>query len=56
MKMIKTKTMGIFLIAGVGIIASLINLIRLLQGQDTDLYLYLIAFGMLGVLFLASDD
>lgn len=56
MKMIKTKTIGVFLTAGVGIVASLMNTIRLLQGQDTDFYLILIAFGMLGALFIASDD
>ena len=54
--MIKTKTMGVFLTAGVAVVASLMNLIRLLQGQDTDFYLTLIAFGMLGALFIASDD
>lgn len=55
-EMIKTKTIGVFLTAGVGIVASLMNTIRLLQGQDTDFYLILIAFGMLGALFIASDD
>jgi len=53
--MIKTKTMGVFLTAGVGVIASLMYLISILQGQ-VDYTLLLIAFVGLGALFIASDD
>ena len=54
--MIKTRTMGIFLIAGVIIVSTLLNLVRVLQGQNADLYLSLISYGMLGALFLVSGD
>lgn len=56
MKMIKTKTLGVLILAGVCIAASLVNLVRILQGQDVDFYLQLIAFGGLGAIFITIDD
>jgi len=54
--MITTKTLGVIILAGVCMAASLVNLVRILQGQDADFYLQLIAFGSLGALFITSDE
>lgn len=54
--MITIKTLGVIILAGVCIVASLVNLVRILQGQDADFYLQLIAFGGLGVIFITIDD
>lgn len=53
--MIKTKTMGVLILAGVGVVASLAYLVKMLQGQ-VDYNLLLIAFLSIGALFIAGND
>jgi len=53
--MIKFKTMGVLILSGDSVVASLAYLVKMLQGQ-VDYNLLLIAFVGLGALFIANDD
>lgn len=54
--MIKTKTLGVLILVGACIAASLVNLVRILQGQDIDFHFQLIAIVVIVALFITTDD